>query len=152
MATTEHTMHKTDIFTKILAAVGTLLAWFPIAATIALSAIVAIARGVFRLDYLMPAELFPAALAGGGLLLWAALRAHARRAFIGWGLALMVGLLIGGQALAVVTGLASGAIEPAGWPWVLVIASLIAYTLTLAAIGIAGVLLLRDLFQHEHPS
>ena len=64
----------------------------------------------------------------------------------------MVGLLIGGQALAVVTGLASGAIEPAGWPWVLVIASLIAYTLTLAAIGIAGVLLLRDLFQHEHPS
>ena len=149
MATTEHTTHKTDILTKILATVGTLLAWFPIAATIVLSAIVTIARGVFLLDYLMPAELFPAALAGGGLLLWAALRAHARRGFIGWGLALMVGLLIGGQALAVATGLASGAIEPAGWPWALVIASLVVYTLTLAAIGVAGLLLLRDLFRRN---
>jgi len=149
MATTEHTTHKTDILTKILATGGTLLAWFPIAATIVLSAIVTIARGVFLLDYLMPAELFPAALAGGGLLLWAALRAHARRRFIGWGLALMVVLLVGGQALAVATGLASGAIEPAGWPWALVIASLVAYTLTLAAIGVAGLLLLRDIFQHD---
>jgi len=149
MATTEHTTHKTDILTKILAAAGTLLAWFPIAATIVLSAIVTIARGVFLLDYLMPAELFPAALAGGGLLLWAALRAHARRGFIGWGLALMVVLLVGGQALAVATGLASGAIEPAGWPWALVIASLVAYTLTLAAIGVAGLLLLRDLVRRD---
>lgn len=142
-------MHKTDTFTKILAVVGTLLAWFPIAATIVLSAIVTIARGAFLLDYLMPAELFPAALTGGALLLWAALRAHARRTFIGWGLALMVGLLVGGQALAVATGLASGAIEPAGWPWVLVVASLVAYTLTLAAIGVAGLLLLRDLFRRD---
>ena len=61
----------------------------------------------------------------------------------------MVGLLVGGQALAVVTGLASGAIEPAGWPWALVIASLVAYTLTLAAIGVAGALLLRDLFRRD---
>ena len=145
-------MHKTDIFTKILAMVGTLLAWFPIVATIALSGFVTIARGVFRLDYLMPAELFPVALAGGGLLLWAALRAHARRGSIGWGLALMVGLLVGGQALAVATGLASGAIEAAGWPWILVLASLAAYTLTLVAIGIAGVLLVRDILQYDKKS
>jgi len=69
--------------------------------------------------------------------------------FFGWGLALMVGLLVGGQALAVATGLASGAIEPAGWPWVLVVASLVAYTLTLAAIGVAGLLLLRDRFRRD---
>jgi hypothetical protein len=142
-------VHKTDLFTKILAMVGTLLTWFPMAATIALSAIGTIGRGVFRLDYLMPAELFPAALAGGGMLLWAALRARERRGFIGWGLALMVAFLVGGQALAVATGLASGAIEPAGWPWALVLASLAAYTLTLAAIGVAGLLLVRDLFRHD---
>ncbi len=38
---------------------------------------------IFRFDYLMPAELFPATLVGGGLLIWAALRAHSRRRLIG---------------------------------------------------------------------
>jgi hypothetical protein len=59
----------------------------------------------------------------------------------------MVGLLAGGQALAVATGLGSGETEPAGWPWVLVIASLAGYTLALVVVGIAGVLLARALFQ-----
>jgi hypothetical protein len=59
----------------------------------------------------------------------------------------MVGLLLGGQALAAATGLASGETEPAGWPWVLVIASLAGYTLALVVVGIAGVLLVRDVLQ-----
>ncbi len=72
----------------------------------------------------MPAELFPAAVAGGALLWWAALRARARQRAIGWGLAAMIGLLFGGQAVAVMTGLASGETEPAGWPWITVIVSI----------------------------
>ena len=140
-------MGKKDVFTKILAITGTVLVWCPILAQILFSATFSIARGMLRFDYLMPAEMFPFALAGGGLLLWAALRARSHRAWIGWGLGIAVGLLVGGQALAVVTGLASGETEPAGWPWLLVLASLAIYTLAVLAMGIGGILLLRDLFK-----
>jgi len=140
-------MNKTGMLTKALAVVGALLVWFPIVATVVVTVAGWIMDRVFRLDYLMPAELAPAAFVGGGLLLWAALRAHSRRGLIGWGLGLMLAMLVGGQVLAVVTGLASGAIEPAGWVWVLVIASLAAYTLAIVEIGTAGVLLVRDVFR-----
>jgi hypothetical protein len=135
------------VLTKILAIVGTVLVWFPILAPLLLSAALIIQERLFRFDYLMPAELFPSALLGGGLLAWAALRACAHRGLIGGGLGIAVSLLVTGQVLAVVTGLASGATEPLGWRWVLVLTSLVVYTLALVAIGVGGVLLLRDLFK-----
>ncbi|MCR4427440.1 MAG: hypothetical protein NUW23_14855 [Firmicutes bacterium] len=119
------TMAEKSILTKVLAAVGTALLWFPILATIAISVAGSIRDRAFRFDWLMPVELFPVAIAGGGLLTWAALQARLRRVPIGWGLGGMVGLLAGGQALAVATGLASGETEPAGWLWALVIASIV---------------------------
>jgi hypothetical protein len=140
-------MKKTGVLTKILAIAGTVLVWFPILAPILFSAALLIAEHIFRLDYLMPAELFPFALAGAGLLLWAALRARAHQRLIGWGLAAAIGLLVGGQGLAVVTGLASGVTEPSGWVMTLVLAAIIAYALALVFIGVGGVLLLRDLFK-----
>jgi hypothetical protein len=139
-------MPNTGPLTKALALAGTLLAWFPILATIALSVAGSIAAGALRCDYLMPAELFPVALVGGLLLLWAALRARSRRGPVGWGLGLMAALLVGGQALAVASGLAAGEIEPVGLPWVLVVASIVGYAVALSEVGIAGLLLLNDLF------
>jgi hypothetical protein len=62
-------MEKKDVLTKILAIVGTVLVWIPILAPVVFSVIRFIAQRRFRFDYLMPAELFPAALVGGGLLL-----------------------------------------------------------------------------------
>jgi hypothetical protein len=56
-------------------------------------------------------------------------------------------VLVGAQALAEVTGLASGEIEPVGWPWALVFSSLIAFILAIIGVGVGGVLLLRDLFR-----
>jgi len=140
-------MEKKDVLTKILAIAGTVLVWFPILAPVLLSVAVIIQERIFRFDYLMPAELFPVSLAGGCLLLWAALRRRSRRRLIGWGLGIAVGLLVGGQALAVVTGLASGETEPAGWWWALVLASIVVYSLALVAIGVGGLLLLGDLFK-----
>jgi hypothetical protein len=140
-------MEKKDILTQVLAIVGTILVWFPIVAPVVLSAIAFMAERMFRLDYLMPAELFPVALAGGGLLLWAALRARSRRGIFGCSLGAAVGLLAGGQVLAMATRLASGDTEPAGWQWALVLASLGAYSLALVVIGTGGVLLVRDLFK-----
>jgi hypothetical protein len=140
-------MEKKGILTKILAIVGTVLVWFPILAPILLSVAAITKERMFRFDYLMPAELFPVALVGGGLLIWAALRARSRQRLIGWGFGIAVGLLLGGQVLAVVTGLASGETEPTGWPWALVLGSLGGYSLSLLVIGIGGVLLVRDLFK-----
>jgi hypothetical protein len=140
-------MEKKSVFTKILAIVGTVLVWFPILAPILLSVAAFITERVFRFDYLMPAELFLATLVGGGLLIWAALRARSRRGLIGWGLGIAAGFLVIGQVLAVVTGLASGATEPAGWWWALVLSSIVVYSLALVVIGVGGVLLLHDLFK-----
>jgi len=140
-------MKKKGILTKILAIVGTALVWLPILAPVLFSLIVIIEERMFRFDYLMPAELFPIALLGGVLLVWAALRARSRRKLIGGGLGVAVALLVGGQALAVLTGLASGETEAVGWPWALVLASLIVYSLALVVMGVGGVLLLGDLFR-----
>ena len=142
-------MEKKNVLTKILAITGTVLVWFPILAPIILTTILLIVERIFRFDYLMPAELFPFALVGSGLLLWAALRAHSRTKPIGWGLGIAILMLFGGQALAVITGLASGETAPVGWPWALVIASLAIYSLALILIGIVGALLLRDLFKRQ---
>ncbi|MCC6904796.1 MAG: hypothetical protein IT326_03070 [Anaerolineae bacterium] len=139
---------KRDGLTKGLALFGTLLAWLPLIAPVFFSAARLIQGGRFNFDYFMPAELFPAALLGGGLLIWAALRARSRRGLIAGGLAAAVVLLVGGQALAVATGLASGAIEPEGWPWTLVVASLAANILALIAVGVGGILLLRDVINN----
>ena len=139
-------IRKADAWTKVLAVAGTALAWFPILAPIVLSLIFRVARGWFRFDYLMPAELFPVALLGGGLLVWAGIRARSRRRLIGWSLGTAVLMLAGGQALAVITGLASGESEPAGLWWVLVVFSLVAYTASVGAMGAGGILLLRDVF------
>ena len=134
--------------TKILAIVGTVLVWFPILAPIPLTAILFIQEGMFRFDYLMPAELFLVAMAGGALLLWASMRARSQLGLIRWGIALAAVMIVGGQAIASLTGLASGEIEPTGWPWALVTASLASYCLALVAVGVGGILLLRDLFTH----
>jgi hypothetical protein len=138
-------MERKGILTKILATIGTVLVWLPILAPVLVSVAAMAQERMFRFDYLMPAELFLAALVGGCLLVWATLRARSRLSLIGRSLGIAVGALVGGQALAVVTGLASGETEPAGWWWALVLASLVVYSLALIVIGVGGLLLLRDL-------
>ncbi len=142
-------MAKSGWLTRFLALVGTVLVWLPIVMTFALSAGGSLRAGDLHFDYLMPAELFPAALAGGGLLLWASLRAHAHRRLIGGCLGLMVVFLVGGQALAVATGLASGEIGPTGWQWLLVAGSLAGYVAAVIVLGVGGVLLVLEVFRRR---
>ncbi len=140
-------VEKKDILTKILSILGTVLVWLPIMAPIMFSIAVIIQEHIFRFDYLMPAELFQFALVGGGLLTWASLRAHSRWRLISWGFGIAVGVLVGGQVLAIVTGLASGEAEPIGWWWTLVLTSIVVYSLALIQTGVGGVLLLYYLFK-----
>ncbi len=139
-------MANKGILTKSLGIAGTALGWFPIVAPVVFSLGAFIGRRVFRLDYLMPAELFPAVLVGGALLLWAAVRAQSNRRLIGWGLGVAAGMLFAGQAFAMVTGLASGQTEPSGWFLSILIGTLVIYVVAVVAMGVGGVLLLRDLF------
>ena len=140
-------MENKGVLTKVLATAGTVLVWFPILAPILLTTIRFIQSQRFQFDYLMPAELGLFAFGGGILLLIAAIRAHSHAKLIGWGLGIALVMIVGGQALAVVTGLADGSTEPTGWQWMLVLGSLAAYSLAIVAIGVGGILLLRDIFK-----
>jgi hypothetical protein len=91
-------------------------------------------------------------LVGGAFLLWAALRARSQRSLIGGGLGVAVVFLFAGQALAEVTGLASGEMEPTGFWWALVVASLALYTAGIVAMGVGGAKMVRDLFKKRQPS
>ena len=142
-------MEKRPVLTSGLAIVGTVLVWLPLAAPVALSLARFIQVRMLQLDYLMPAELFPVALLGGILLLWAAIRARSHRGLIGWSLAAAVGLLVGGMVLASVTGLASGAAEPTGWRVVLVTGSIAGYALALVVLGVGGAALVRALLKRS---
>jgi hypothetical protein len=141
-------MEKKSALTKFLAITGTILVWFPVLAPILLSIILFIQGQIWRVDYLMPAELFFSFLLGSGLLLWAALRVHSHVKLVAWGLGLAILMLFAGQAIAVVTGLASGEIEPAGWILSIVIISLIVYIGGVLLVGLGGIFLVKDLFKH----
>ena len=145
-------MEKKDTLTKILATVGTILVWLPILSPVLFSILLFGAERGFGFDYLMPAELFPVALAGSGLLLWAALRARSQVKLIAWGVGISILMLFGGQWIAVSSGLASGERQPTGLAWAIVIASLAVYSLGLILAGTGGALLLRELFRKRSPS
>lgn len=139
-------MQNKGRLTKTLAVTGVALVWFPFLAMI-LTARIGVPEGPrFQVDYLIPAELFPLVLVGCGLLVWAALRARTRRGPIVWGVAIAVIALVGGQWLAMLTGLDSGETEPAGVGFAVVVASIAIYILALVEVGVAGIMLVRDVF------
>ena len=142
-------MKDRNALTKVLAILGTILVWFPIAAPILFSLIALAIRGRFLLDYLMPMELFLFAIVGSGLLLWATLRAHSRVKFVAWGIGIAIAMFLGVSWFAEVTGMASGATEPTIWMWSIVIVALVVFVLGIAFVGTGGVLLLRDLFKRR---
>jgi len=139
-------MGKNNKLAKVLAVIGTFLVWLPILAPVLFSVLFFARAGFFRIDYLMPAELFLSTLVGAGLLLWAARLADLKWKLIGWGLGAAVLLLIASQGLAVVTGLASGAIEPQGVWWIVVLALLAAFLIADVLIVAGSIILLRQLF------
>jgi hypothetical protein len=132
-------MEKKGFLTKFLAITGTVLEWLPILVMIATSTMGTLRSGMFRMDYLIPAELFPAVLIGAGMLLWAALRLRFDVKPVLWGLIGVVAGLVISQGIAVVTGLASGRVEAAGWRWVLVMGLLLVYVLAECFLGILGI-------------
>ena len=130
-------MEKKGTLSKILAVVGTVLVWFPILAPLVLGFISLSMDGVYRLDYLMPAELGILVFVGGALLLWGALRTRLQRNLIVWGF----GLTVGSIAILI----SFGDVVPGSLEWAIVVGLLITYILSIMIMGIGGVLLWRDL-------
>lgn len=140
-------LKEKNVLNKILVIVGTVLVWLPIAAPLLLGLLHSLRSGRLLIDFLMPAELLPVVLLGSGLLLWAAFRVRAYHKLIGWALGIGLAALVISQAIAVVTGLASGEIEQTGWQFVLVLSIFSLYDLCVVIIGVGGILLWRRLVQ-----
>ena len=132
-------MEKKDTFSKILAILGTVLVWIPVIAPVVFGFVSLGMDGVYRFDYLMPAELGILAFVGGALLFWAALRAKLQRGIVAWGLGIAAG------SIAILMSL--GDVEPGSLEWAIVIGLLIAYSLSIVVMGIGGILLWRDVYK-----
>jgi len=132
-------MEKKDTFSKILAIVGTLLVWIPILAPGVFGFVSLGMDGIYRFDYLMPAELGIFAFVGGAMLLWVAIRAKSRQGIIAWGLGIAAG------TIAVL--MTFGDVEPGSLEWAIVVGLLIAYSLVIVVMGVGGILLWRDLLK-----
>lgn len=138
-------MKKNNILTHILAWIGTVLVSLPIFAPILFSVLALLHGGGLHFDYLMPAELFIFILAGGAVLIWAALRKQLYSKQLIWGAAAAIATLAGSQSLAVASGLASGTREASGVWWMSVLALLGIYLCACVWIWVHGVRLLRSL-------
>jgi hypothetical protein len=140
-------MENKGTVTKTLAVVGTIFVWLPILAPVLFSGVLLARAHILRVDYLMPAELGLFAFGGGILLLVAAIRARSHVKLIAWGLGMALVMMVGIMVIPVLTGLADGTTPIGGWEWMLVLGILAVYTLAVVAVGVGGILLLRDLFK-----
>lgn len=140
-------MEKKDLLTRILSIAGTVLVWLPVLAPIVFSIFALFTRGRFLFDYLMPAELLFLFIAGAGILIWAALRARSRLKLIKWSVAASIAALVLSMGIATLSGLASGAREAVGIWWVLTVILLVAYSLGIIVTGVAGILLITEVFK-----
>lgn len=138
-------MKSSQVINRIVIILGTVLVLLPVAAPLIFGFFSLAGDGIYRLDYLMPAELFFVVLVGGLLLLFGAFRMKEFRGLIGGLLAAAVVFLFGSQGLAVVTGLADGSIEPTGWQFYLVMGGIILYDLLVVVLGVVGVWMIRSI-------
>lgn len=142
-------MKTHGIVLKSMAIAGTTLLALPVIAPLVLALVSLFTGGGLRIDWLMPAELFPMVAVGILLLLAAAWASRTRQWWFAGGVIAMLVTLFGGQGIAMVTGLADGSREPTGWPWMLVTGMIGLYALLVAWMAIEGGLLTRDLFRHS---
>ena len=138
-------MKNKDLLIKIFAYVGTVLIWIPILLPIFLGLVSLVREGLFRFDFLLPAELFAVILSGAVLLIWAVFLAKTNRVAVLVSFGIAIASLVGSQVVAVLTGLASGESEPTGSPWIIVTALIGIFNLSVIGLGIVGTFLIRKL-------
>lgn len=142
-------MGKRDALTKTLAVAGTVLVALPLLAPFLLG-LVSIGRlGGFRLDYLMPFEVYPVTVVGMILLAWAAMRAKIRQRAVMICIAVMLGGLLLLSVSAQATGIADSEVTLETWRYVVTSAFGVMSLVAQLALVAYGWLLGRDLMA-EH--
>lgn len=138
-----------SIIARVLAVAGAVLIAFPLVAPVGLALISLAAGAGFRLDFLMPGELFFLIAAGGVLAFVASV--IARR------LSVLIGVLTGASAVllaatvwvAAGVGMASGATAAADWPSVLVMSMYALFVGATVALLVVTLVLVRGLFRRS---
>ena len=87
-------MERKNTLSKILVIIGTVLVWIPILAPVIFGFVSLSLDGIYRFDYLMPAELGISVFTGGALLLCAAIITKSRQRIIAWGLGIAAGSIV----------------------------------------------------------
>ena len=136
-------MNKPSGLTKGLAVVGTLLTGLPLVLPVLFGLLHWARSGELLIDFLMPAELFFVILAGGGLLILAAVRQKNMVKPLLWALGAAAAFLVLTQVAAQVTGVASSPVEVYDWRMGLIYALLAIFILSCIALLIVGVRLTR---------
>lgn len=136
-------MEKKGVLTRILTITGSFLVFFPLIAAVATSRFF---DGIYRIDYLIPFELFPIFLIGALLLVWAAFRTHEFRRLIGWSLIAIFAIIAAGALYTQLSGLASGETEPTKTIEAIGLVVVIVFCLLEVGIGVSGILLIRKAF------
>jgi hypothetical protein len=142
-------MKNNTILKKVLAIIGTVIVLVPFAFMIVTSIVGSIRMGMFRMDYLIPAEMAPLVLLGSLMIFWAALLSKYHLKLIIYTMAAAIVLLIGSMVTAAASGLASGAMEPTGAVWAIVVITIILYDISTAVLGVEGIMVIRKLFKKE---
>jgi len=133
----------------VVIGLGVFLIFFPLAAPIILGGIYFVQNGHFMVDYLMPAELFPAGLVGALLLLLVAWGTKTKFRIILWIFLLGILLLVGSQAYAVVSGLASGEAPFSGLNQAIVLGMLALFVVCQFVLGVLGIQMFVELRQKD---
>jgi hypothetical protein len=142
-------MGKKLLLSKILAIAATVLLLFPILFMLFTGVVGSIQRIQLLMDYMLPAELGFAVIAGAIGLLVAAILAKKYVKCVVWTLVATVVLIAGCTGLAAASGLASGRVSETEIPGVLavVMGSLIAYDVAVTLLGVLALLLTIALFK-----
>jgi hypothetical protein len=143
-------MGKHDALTKTLAVVGTTLLVLPLVAPLVLGLGLLGGPMGYRVDYLMPFEVYPIALVGMALVLWASIRAHARTKAVGAAIAVMLGGFALAAVAAQVTGIANSEEELEAWRYAVTIGFAAMSLLGQAALAAIGALIARDSIRASH--
>jgi hypothetical protein len=140
-------MGKHNTFAKVLAIIGTIMVAIPMIVPLAFSLRTIGSPGGYRLDYLMPFEIYPVTLIGVAEILWASLRAHMRTQAIVIAIGCMLGFLVLCAILAQVTGIANSVEQLEPWRYALTAGMGGASLLAQIGLVVLGCLLVRDLYR-----
>ena len=140
-------MNNKNVISKIFVILGIILLGVPLLLPVIIGFISLSRYGMFRFDYLLPAELFVVVLTGAVLVLIAAILARKHVKLIAWlfgGVVVTLGALL---IVPVATGINNSMEGPTGI--LLVILQIIVglYWLAIILLVGGGKLLLRDLFK-----